>query len=141
MTIEDRMEIQDLVYKYAYYVDSFIFPEWVELFAPEGTLDESEFGMGKYDGHAALAGYGDTMGGRVLHLVHLITNHLVWDFKGDTAKGTSFAIVESMQKTGARARYHVKYEDEYQKLNGRWVFSKRMLRKSFPPEILSAPNV
>lgn len=140
MNIEDRMAIQDLVYKYAYYVDSFMFSEWVELFAPEATLDESEFGMGKYDGHAALAGYGENMGGRVLHLVHLITNHLVWDFQGDSARGTSLAIVESMQKSGARARYHVKYEDEYQKLDNRWVFSKRMLRKSFPPEILAVAD-
>lgn len=137
MTIEERIEIQDLVYKYAYYVDSFIFDEWVKLFAPDGTLDESEFGMGKYDGHAALAGYGANMGGRVLHLVHLMTNHLVWDIQGDTAKGTSFAIVESMQKTGARARYHVKYEDDYKRLDGSWVFAKRTLRKSFPPEILA----
>lgn len=138
MTIEDRLEIQDLVNKYAYYVDSFMFAEWVNLFAPEATLDESEFGMGKYDGHAALAGYGENMGGRVLHLVHLMTNHLIWDATADTARGTSFAIVESMQKTGARARYHVKYEDEYKRVDGRWVFANRILRKSFPPEILSA---
>lgn len=138
MTIEDRFAIQDLVHLYAYYVDSFMFPEWVALFAPDGVLDESEFEMGRYDGQAALAGYGDAMAGRVLHLVHLMTNLIIWDLQQDTARGTSFAIVESMQKTGKRARYHVKYEDQYKRVEGRWVFQERILRKSFPPEIIAA---
>lgn len=138
MNIEDRLALQDLVHRYAYYVDSFMFPEWVALFAPDALLDESEFALGRYDGQAALAGYGDDMSSRVLHLVHLMTNHIVWDLQEKTARGTSFAIVESMQKSGSRARYHVKYEDQYLRLNGRWVFQERILRKSFPPEIIAS---
>lgn len=138
MSIEDRLALQDLVHRYAYFVDSFMFPEWVALFAPDGLLDESEFAMGRYDGREALAGYGDDMAGRVLHLVHLMTNHIVWDLLGDTARGTSFAIVESMQKSGSRARYHVKYDDRYVRLDGQWVFQERILRKSFPPEIIAS---
>jgi hypothetical protein len=137
MQVEDRLALQDLVHRYAYFVDSFMFPEWVELFARDGVLDESEFGMGRYDGQQALAGYGDDMGERVLHLVHLMTNHLIWEMSEDRARGTSFAIVESMQKTGSRARYHVKYDDEYVRISGKWVFQARILRKSFPPEVIS----
>lgn len=138
MHVEDRLALQDLVHRYAYYVDSFMFPEWVDLFAPDGVLDESEFDMGRYDGKQALAGYGDDMGGRVLHLVHLMTNHLIWEMNDNHARGTSFAIVESMQKSGRRARYHVKYDDEYVRIAGKWLFQSRILRKSFPPEIISA---
>lgn len=136
MNIEDRLALQDLVHRYAYYVDSFMFPEWIALFAPDGLLDESEFDLGRYDGRTALAGYGDAIAGRVLHLVHQMTNLIIWDLQQDTAHGTSFAIVESMQKSGSRARYHVKYEDQYRRIDGQWMFQERILRKSLPPEII-----
>lgn len=138
MKIEDRMEIQDLVSQYAYYVDSFMIDEWVALFAPDGFLDESEFGMGRHEGHQGLSDYGNAIANRVQHLVHLMTNHLVWDAHENSARGTSLAIVESMQNTGSRARYLVKYEDEYRRFDGRWVLQARMLRKSFPPEAIAS---
>jgi hypothetical protein len=55
-----------------------------------------------------------------------MTNQLIWEPQPDSARGTCFAIVESMQKTGKRARYHVKYEDLYRRVEGRWVFQKRV---------------
>lgn len=138
MNVEDRLEIQDLVSRYAFFVDSFMIPEWVAVFAPDGILDEREFGMGMHEGHAGLTTYGDAIAGRVRYLVHLMTNHLIWETGKDSAAGTSFASVESMQNTGARARYLVKYEDEYRRLDGRWVLQTRVLRKSFPPEVIAS---
>lgn len=138
MNVEDRLEIQDLVAKYAYYVDSFMVPEWVNVFAPDGVLDESEFGMGRHEGHEGLSAYGNGIAERVQNLIHIMANHLTWEIQSDSARGTSFAIVESMQKSGARARYLVKYEDQYRRAAGRWVIQERILRKSFPPEIISS---
>lgn len=138
MKIEDRLEIQDLVARYAYYVDSFMIPEWVALFAPDAVLDESEFGMGRHECHQGLAAYGNAIAGRVKYLLHLMTNHLIWDAEENSARGTSFAIVESMQNTGSRARYLVEYNDQYQRIGGRWVFQTRHLKKSFPPEVIAS---
>lgn len=138
MNIEDRLQIQDLVSRYAYLVDSFMAAEWLEVFTPDAVLDESAFGMGRYEGHDALLAYAQAIAGRVEHLIHLMSNHLIWESGNDTARGTCFAIVESMQKTGARARYHVKYEDEYKRIDGRWLIHRRILRSSFPPEILAS---
>lgn len=135
--IEDRLEIQDLVNRYAYFCDSFMIQEWADVFAPDGTLDESAFGKGKYVGHDEIIAYGQGITERVQHIVHLMSNLIIWEVQGDTARGTSFAIVESMLKTGDRARYQVKYEDEYQRINGRWVINTRVLRTSFPPEMIA----
>jgi hypothetical protein len=137
MDIEDRFQIQDLVSRYAFFVDSFMTREWVDVFTPDAVLDESAFGMGRYEGHDALLGYAEAIARRVEHLIHVMSNHLIWESTADTARGTCFAIVESMQKTGARARYHVKYEDEYKKIDGKWLIHRRILRTSFPPEILA----
>ena len=137
MNIQDRLEIQDLVHHYAYYCDKFMFAEWANLFAPDGVLDESEFELGRYDGRAALADYGAAMASRVQHMVHLMSNILIWEPQADSARGTCFAIVESMHKTGRHARFHVNYEDRYARIDGRWVFQERILRKSFPPEIIA----
>ena len=137
MNVDDRLQVQDLISLYAYYIDSLKVSEWVALFAPDGVLDESEFGMGRHAGHDALRAYGQGISERVLHLIHLMSNVLIWESNDQMAKATSFAIVESMQKTGARARYHVKYEDDLRRLDGRWVIHERILRKSFPPEKIS----
>lgn len=140
MNLEDRLEIQEVVHRYAYFVDNFEIPEWVALFTADGTLDESEFGKGCYAGHDAIHAYGRAISERVLHLVHLMSNQIIWEINGDSARSTSFAIVESMSKAGDRARYQVKYEDEFRRQDGRWLIHKRMLRTSFPPEILSTAS-
>lgn len=138
MNLEDRFELQDLASRYAYYVDSFMAKEWLTVFTPDAVLDESEFGMGRYEGHEGLLGYAEAISGRVAHLIHLMANQLIWEMHGDTARGTCFALVESMQKCGTRARYHVKYEDEYRRVDGRWLIHRRILRKSFPGETVTS---
>ena len=137
MNVEDRLHAQDLISKYAFYIDNFKVPEWVSLFSSDGVLDESAFGMGRHAGHDALRAYGTGISERVLHLVHIMSNVLIWEASSTTARVTSSAIVESMQKAGSRARYHVSYEDELRRVEGRWVIQHRLLKKSFPPEKIS----
>jgi hypothetical protein len=37
-------------------------------------------------------------------------------------------------------RYQFYYEDRYVKRNGTWLFSHRVIRKTFPPEVVVAPE-
>lgn len=134
MNLEDRLAIQELNHRYAYFVDSFDADAWAKVFAPDAFFDESEFGNGVFVGRDAIREYGISITGMVAHVVHLMSNLIIWEGNSDTARGTIFALVESMRKSGERSRYQVKYEDEYVKLDGEWKIAKRVLRKTFPPE-------
>ncbi|CAB3735852.1 nuclear transport factor 2 family protein [Paraburkholderia rhynchosiae] len=134
MNAEDRIAIQELNHRYAYFVDSFEVESWVDVFAPDAFFDESEFGNGVFVGHDAIRQYASSIAEKTAHLVHLMSNLIIWEGDSSSARGTVFGLVESMRKTGQRSRYQVKYDDEYVKLDGIWKIAKRVLRKTFPPE-------
>ena len=140
MTIEDKIAIQELNYRYALHVDSMQIAEWVDVFAPDGVLDEREFGLGLHAGHDGLRAYGRKMEDEVVLQVHLMLNHLITGTTPDTATGTAFALVEAVTRVIGRVRFHVRYDDEYVRLGGAWKFRSRILRKSFDPEVVSPPG-
>jgi hypothetical protein len=138
MSIEDRLEIQELNYLYAYYVDEFEIENWVNVFTPDAYFDEREFDCGLHVGHDAIFAYGQKIVEETKSAVHLMCNHIIRDLTTTTATGTIFALVDSLGKNGHYARYQVKYEDAYLKVDGRWKIARRVLRKSFPAELLAA---
>ena len=139
MSADDRLAIQELNYKYAYYVDSFEPENWANIFAPNGVLDESAFfADARFEGRDAIRAYGEKLVANVDTIVHLMTNQLVVDLTPTTARGTAFALVETQRKSGERLRFHVKYEDAYVKIDGTWLIAHKTLRKSFAPEDVKA---
>ncbi len=135
MSADDRLAIQELNYKYAYYVDNFEPDNWSMIFTTDGVLDETEFfDDAHFVGRGAIRAYGAKISDSVHHVAHLITNHLISDLTATTARGTAVSIVETMRKNGERVRFHVRYDDEYAKVGDAWLIAKKTLRKSFPPE-------
>ncbi|MEJ7935545.1 nuclear transport factor 2 family protein [Sphingobium sp. AN558] len=135
MSADDRLAIQELNYKYAYFIDSLDPENWADIFAPDGVLDESEFFPdARFAGREAILAYGTKISGNVHNIVHLMTNQIINDLTPTSARGTAFALVETMRKTGERLRFHVKYEDEFVKIDGSWRIAQKTLRKSLPPE-------
>ena len=51
-----------------------------------------------------------------------------------------FALVEAITPDIGHMRYQFYYEDRYVKRNGTWLFSHRVIRKTFPPEVVVAPE-
>ena len=140
MTMEDTAAIRDLNYSYALHADTMEMERWVGVFAPDGILDEREFELGLHVGHDGLRAYGRKMREQVVHQVHLMTNHLITEVAPDAATGTVFALVEAITHAIGRVRFHVRYDDEYVRLDGQWKIKSRVLRKTFPPEIIAAPS-
>jgi hypothetical protein len=139
MSVEEQLEIQELNNLYAYYVDSFEIENWLTVFTSDAYFDEREFDSGLHIGHAAIRTYGEKIVEEMVYAVHLMCNHIIRDLTKTTATGTIFAIVEGLAKNGFHARYQVKYEDAYLKVDGKWKIARRVLRKTFPVEILAAP--
>lgn len=135
MSLEDRLALQELNYKYAYYVDNFEPDNWAAIFAPDGILDETAFfDDAIFTGREAIRAYGVKICDTVDHIVHLINNHIISDLTATTARGTAVSLVETMRKNGDRIRFHVKYDDEYVKVDDTWLIQRKILGKSFPFE-------
>jgi hypothetical protein len=137
MNIEDKIAIQELNYRYALHIDLTQTEQWVNIFTPDGILDEREFGFGVHSGHDGIRKYALDLASHVIHQVHLMTNHLISEVSPTQATGTVFALVEGMTRTLGHNRFHVYYEDEYVKHDKVWKFKKRVLHKTFPPEVVS----
>ncbi|KYC33739.1 hypothetical protein A0J57_03910 [Sphingobium sp. 22B] len=132
--------MQQLNHLYAYHVDNFHIDEWVDLFTDDAFFDEREFGLGLHDGRAAIAEYGKKIVRETEYAVHLMATHIIHDVKDGVATGTAFALTQALMKNGMNARYQVKYEDVYRKVDGKWKIARRVLRKTFPVEVLTEPD-
>ncbi len=102
MSIEEKIAIQELNSRYALHIDLMQVDQWVEVFSPDGILDETEFGLGKHVGHDGVRAYFDAIKDDVVHQVHLMGSHLVTDVSGSTARGTVFALVEVLASIARR---------------------------------------
>lgn len=134
--LEDRLAIAELVNRYAYHLDLWHAADWVALFTEEAVLDESALEMGIHRGHAGLADYVGALASDVVHVVHLMMNHVILEQDGHLAKGSVFALVEAVTRSSGHARYYIRYEDSYEKSAARWRFARRVIRPLFPPQIL-----
>jgi hypothetical protein len=134
---EDKFLIQELNYFYALYVDKFQVDQWVNVFTSDAYFDEREFEYGLHVGHDAIRAYAVKLVEDNIFVAHLMANHTITDLTDTTGRGTVFALVEALTKTNVHARFQVIYEDEYAKVQGEWKIKKRVLRKTFPVEIVS----
>ncbi len=139
-SITDRLGIQDLVNKYALYIDRHRIEEWVSLFTPDGILDESEFGFGTNVGHDSIRAYGLTLKDSVTYALHHITTAVIEELNETDAFGTVFSIVEARLKNGFHASYHVVNDDHYVKVGGKWLLKARVQRKTFEPMVFANPE-
>lgn len=134
LSFDDRFALQELVNRYPYHIDLWQLDAWAGLFAPDGVLDESSMGMGTYSGREAIAAYGAELQADVLHVVHLMMNHVILDSTGDTATGCVFGLVEANTRSSGHARYYIRYEDNYVRTAEGWRFARRTVLSMFPPQ-------
>jgi hypothetical protein len=129
--IEDRLEIRDLTARYAYYVDTFQTDKIMTLWAKDAIFDESRVGTGLHKGAAGIRAFFEGLTKTVTHQAHITSNHLIEYIDETSAKGIVFSIVEAVTIAG-NMRAVVYYADDYAKLDGRWVFTSRVIHPLLP---------
>jgi SnoaL-like domain len=137
--VTDRLKIQDLNQRYAVHVDLREIDAWAELFTHDAIFDEREFGTPLMTGHDDIRSYGKQLEDTVEHALHHLTTHVITDLTTTSARGIAFAVVEALMKDGSHARHQVVYRDRYEKIDGRWLFSERVLKATLPPELFAGP--
>ncbi|ATE78224.1 nuclear transport factor 2 family protein [Pseudomonas frederiksbergensis] len=141
MLIADKIALQELNYLYAQYIDFHQVDEWVALFSEDAVLDERPLGFGVHEGRVAIRAYAEMLAASVLHAAHLVPNILVAGVGSDEATGSVLALVEAVTRDQCRMRYQISYEDSYVRQDGEWLFRKRVVRSTVPPEIMRAGSI
>lgn len=125
--VEDRLEIQELVARYAFFCDTKQYAGVDALFAEDGIFDESILGMPVVQGRAAIRELFVQTGMTVDFLIHLNCNHQISEFTGTTARGTAHLHAEGSLNGGNAFRILGYYDDDYVKTGDRWLIRHRKL--------------
>ena len=122
LTVEDRLDIQDLMARYSRAID---FGRWDELpgfFTEDCTLDFGKL-MGSHRGRDAVRGFADVLAGTGLTMRHYVTNCII-EGVGDRATATTYVLAFTGQ-IGSLMPTTGRYEDELRKVGGRWLLHVR----------------
>jgi SnoaL-like domain len=139
-SVEDRLMIQDLNQRYAVHVDLHEIDEWVNLFTRDALFDEREFGTPILNGREEIREYGQHLKETVRSVLHHMTTHVITDLTATSGRGVAFAVCEALLNDGSHGRYQVLYRDRYEKVDGKWLFSERILKATLPPEVFAGPQ-
>lgn len=125
--ITQRLAIQELCARYAFYCDTFqiepLMALWVE---DDPVFDERDVGTGYHAGQADIrrffiAGVFAQMDG----LLHLTSNHWLQELTENRAAGVCSVIVSGDLKNGGSLHATAYYEDHYARVDGDWKFRSR----------------
>jgi hypothetical protein len=130
MSAEDRLDIMDLIARYAYTLDSGDLDGYVHNFAPDGVLFESHRGHDQIREYVAMlmrqGRAGPLPSGDVAYR-HFVGAPVI-DGDANRATGHSYLLWVSMGSEPPVSAA-AEYTDECVKLDGRWVFQSRSLRR------------
>ncbi len=128
LTIDDHMEIQDLVARYNQAVDSGNGSAFAETFTEDGALEAAGSVL---QGRDALKGFAEAVPSSVNQPRHVATNVII---EGDGDQARLRAYLQMYALMGEPARQEVaasgKYDDRLAKVNGAW----RFVRRTYTPD-------
>lgn len=134
ISIEDRLAIQELVQRYAFYIDSYRIDEVMTLFADDLVFDETRIGGAVARSKAELRRTYDTAV-ELFYMAHISAAGFVDQCAGGRARGIApYQAVVRLKKTGAPWQVNGYYDDEYVQRDGRWLFRSRTVIPLIPPD-------
>ncbi len=131
--LADRLELRDLVCRYARIPDDRDYALVDEVFTPDATLAGPGFSIQGIDGireaMRRIEAYSAT-----LHAVH---NHRV-ELAGDEASGETYCVANHLLEKDGRPYkldWGIRYRDRYRRLPGGWRIASRELRVVWEQEL------
>jgi ketosteroid isomerase-like protein len=146
---QDRAEIEDLMARYLFAIDYFDWDAYVATFAEDGEL---EFASGKSKGReairAAVTRFAEGIGrfyhtadGKPAKLRHVVLQSSI-RVDGDRAWGRTLWL--EMANHGPNDEPKIGtyglYEDEFRKIDGRWLIARRNVLNDFIPNRGTGPE-
>lgn len=140
---EDRAEIQNLMSTYIFALDLKDVDAYVSTFTEDGVINHAggiargrgeirTFIQGSADNARRAMENRDRSKPRPIPNRHMIGNLEIQEIKGNTGKGRAYWSSMAVDENGqAHVSEYGFYEDEYRRVNGRWLFSKRLIVNEF----------
>jgi uncharacterized protein (TIGR02246 family) len=130
LTADDRLDIMDLIARYAYTLDSGDLDGYVNNFAPDGVLFEDHHGreaIREYVGMLMQQGRAGPLPNGDVAYRHFVGSPVI-DGADDRAIVHSYLLWVNMG-SDPPVSAAAEYTDEVVKLDGRWYFARRSLRR------------
>lgn len=135
MNLEALEEIRMLTHRYSHYLDRNELEAMASLWTEDAVFDETQFGLGLYHGRDAIRGFFEHDQAVMDKQVHYATNFVLHTLDGDRASGSCYFLVYGTTKDGGTVQATGYYDDEYRRVNGRWLFSRRTVAPFLPPKV------
>jgi 3-phenylpropionate/cinnamic acid dioxygenase small subunit len=131
--IEDRLAIEQLPIRYALAVDERDVDAWLALFVPDVA-------MGRHgSGREVLRQYITPQLRWFYRSIHQIVGHRVELLGPEIAQGRVYCRAE--HEIGERwVVMAIRYDDEYRKVDGEWLFSRRQERHWYAVDVNERPQ-
>ncbi len=138
MATDDIVEIEQLLNRYCFAVDSGAPEDVAALFSETAILVPLYAGEAPATGRAAiLQWYADYQKGAraaVDHLRHVVTNALI-EVRGDHATARCYLTANAVSKASGKASWTAgTYEDKLVREAGRWLFAERRIHVHYATE-------
>jgi hypothetical protein len=138
MASDDIVEIEQLLHRYCFAVDSGSPEDVAALFSETAVLVPAYTGEAPASGRAAIlqwyVNYQKGTRGAVNHLRHVITNPLI-EVSGDHATAQCYLTANAVSKTSGKASWTAgAYKDKLVREAGRWLFAEREIHVHYATE-------
>jgi hypothetical protein len=138
MSTSDVIEIEQLLYRYCFALDSGSPEDVAALFSESGVLAPLYSGEAPAEGRAAILQWYGTYQNNARagtdHLRHIVTNPVI-DVEGDRARARCYLTANSVSKSTGRVHGAAGcYEDALVREGGRWLFAERRIHVFYATE-------
>jgi ketosteroid isomerase-like protein len=128
LSVEDRLLITELTYRYAYHVDRYELAPLLALWTEDAIFDERPVGLFYAEGIEQIREFFEHDFKITTAHSHLMTNHIVCRVSETQAHGTCYGVSDADLPSGEVVRATYYYTDDYVKRDGSWVFKSRVVR-------------
>jgi len=133
-SVASVVEIQQLACRYSLAVDSRDLDLLASLFIPDVMIGRAARGREELK-----RWYGDSLR-TVGATIHMVANHTV-ELNGDRATGVVYCREEvEHPATGEWRIGMLQYWDDYRRIDGRWLFERRRVRRWYSTDALARPQ-
>lgn len=137
---ENYIAIQQLVAKYAYFMDTMQANKMANLFIEDGVFDETGLGVGIFKGRTDLDNFFHVVAEFMEYCYHFGGSHVINFSSENEATGVLYSISEGKTKSGGITKAVYYYEDKYQKIVDEWLFVERKTIPLVPCDVSEFVN-